>query len=41
MIDAPRDVEWHHFVGEAMVTSGIFSAIIISVKAMRRNRGRR
>jgi ubiquinone biosynthesis protein len=41
MIDAPRDAGWHHNAGETMVFAGIFSAIIITVKALRRNRGRR
>jgi ubiquinone biosynthesis protein len=42
MIEAPRDAGgWHHYAGEAMVISGIISSVIISIKAMRRNRCRR
>jgi len=40
LVLAPRDVGWHHNAGEAMVSAGIFSAIIISIKALRRDRGR-
>ncbi|WP_183353019.1 ABC1 kinase family protein [Geomonas silvestris] len=41
MITAPRDVGmWHHYTGEVMVTAGIISTIIISLKALSRNRGR-
>jgi ubiquinone biosynthesis protein len=41
MVAASRDAGWHHNAGEAMVISGIFSTLIISIKAMRRDRGRR
>jgi ubiquinone biosynthesis protein len=41
LVAAPRDAGWHHNAGETMVTAGIFSTIIISINAMRRNRGRR
>jgi ubiquinone biosynthesis protein len=41
MVAAPRDGGWHHNAGEAMVTAGILSTIIISINALRRNRGRR
>ena len=42
MVAAPRDAgQWHHYAGEAMVIAGIISSIIIFIKAMRRNRGRR
>jgi len=42
LVAAPRDEGlWHHYAGEIMVSAGILSTIIISIKAMRRNRGRR
>lgn len=42
LVIAPRDIgDWHHYSGEAMVSAGILSTIIISIKALRRNRGRR
>jgi ubiquinone biosynthesis protein len=41
MISASPDAGWHHNAGEAMVTTGIFSTIIISINALRRDRGRR
>jgi len=41
LVAASPDRGWHHDVGQIMVAAGIFSAIIISVKAMRRDRGRR
>lgn len=42
MVAAPRDAEeWHHYAGEAMVIAGIISSILIFIKVMRRNRGRR
>jgi len=41
MVAAPRDIGWHHDAGQLMVIAGILSTIFISVKAMRRNRGRR
>jgi len=41
LVAAQQDRGWHHYVGETMVTAGIFSTILISLRAMRRNRGRR
>jgi ubiquinone biosynthesis protein len=41
LVAAPRDSGLHHDIGQIMVTVGIISTIFISVKAMRRNRGRR
>ncbi len=42
LVAAPRDAgQWHHYAGEMMVFVGIFSTIIITFKALRRNRGRR
>jgi len=41
LVAALPDRGWHHYAGEIMVIAGIFSTILISVKAMRRNRGRR
>ena len=41
MVAAPKDEGWHHDAGQTMVAAGILSTIIISVRAMRRNRGRR
>jgi ubiquinone biosynthesis protein len=40
MIMAP-EVEWHHFLGELLVFAGVVGAIIISIGALRRDRGRR
>ena len=40
LVSAQRDIGWHHYAGEAMVSAGIFSTIIISIMALRRNRGR-
>jgi ubiquinone biosynthesis protein len=42
LVVAPRDGSlWHHYAGEMMVSAGLFSTIFISIKAIRRNRGRR
>jgi hypothetical protein len=41
LVVAPRDAGWHHDAGQIMVTAGIISTIFITLKAMRRNRGRR
>lgn len=32
---------WHHFLGEAMVISGIFGTLLVCIGAVRRDRGRR
>ncbi|HLO25359.1 MAG TPA: hypothetical protein VK187_04550, partial [Geobacteraceae bacterium] len=41
LVLAPRDTGWHHNAGEAMIAVGIFSTIVISINAWRRDRGRR
>ncbi|OGU16661.1 MAG: hypothetical protein A2076_18215 [Geobacteraceae bacterium GWC2_53_11] len=41
LVAALQDGGWHHYAGEIMVSAEIFNTIIISIKAMRRNRGRR
>jgi ubiquinone biosynthesis protein len=40
MITAPEAL-WHHILGEILVFAGVLGAIIISVGALRRDRGRR
>jgi ubiquinone biosynthesis protein len=39
MITAP-EIEWHHFLGEVLVSAGVFGAINITIGALRRDRGR-
>jgi len=41
LVVAPKDGGWHHNVGQFMVFAGIFTTIVISLRAARRNRGRR
>jgi ubiquinone biosynthesis protein len=42
LVLAPRDESlWHHYAGEMMVSAGILSTLFISIRAIRRNRGRR
>jgi hypothetical protein len=41
MVNSPQDAGWHHNAGEFMVYAGILNAVIIQLKAMRRNPGRR
>jgi len=41
LVVAAQDGGWHHAAGQIMVASGLFSAIIISAKALRKNSGRR
>jgi len=40
MVTAP-EAEWHHFLGEALVLAGVIGATLISIGAVRRDRGRR
>jgi ubiquinone biosynthesis protein len=40
LVLAPRDVGWHHNLGEIMVIAGIIGTLIISIGALRRDRGR-
>jgi ubiquinone biosynthesis protein len=40
LVNAPLP-GWHHFLGETMVYVGIFGTLIISIGALRRDRGRR
>jgi len=40
MVTAP-EAEWHHFLGEALVFAGVIGAVLISIGALRRDRGRR
>jgi ubiquinone biosynthesis protein len=41
MVNSPQDGGWHHSAGEFMVYAGVFNAVLIQLKAMRRNPGRR
>lgn len=41
MVVAPQDVGWHHLVGQAIVLAGIFWVLIVAMKTLRRDRGRR
>jgi ubiquinone biosynthesis protein len=41
LVLAPQDPGWHHNAGEAMIAVGIFTMLIISFNAWRRDRGRR
>ena len=41
LVVAPRDDGLHHSGGQAMVITGIFMMIIVSVNSLRRDRGRR
>ena len=40
MITAP-EAEWHHFLGELLVFAGVLGTIVITIGALRRDRGRR
>jgi ubiquinone biosynthesis protein len=40
MIDTPEG-GWHHLLGELLVSAGVFGAVIITIGAVRRDRGRR
>jgi hypothetical protein len=40
MIDTPES-GWHHLLGELLVSAGVFGAVIITIGAVRRDRGRR
>jgi len=40
LVNAPRDIGWHHYFGEAMVGVGVFSTLLVGIAALRRDRGR-
>jgi len=40
LVIAPSDGGWHHNAGEIMVSAGIGTTIIMSIKSLRRDRGR-
>jgi ubiquinone biosynthesis protein len=40
MINTPEG-GWHHLLGELLVSAGVFGAVIITIGAVRRDRGRR
>ncbi len=40
MINAPRDMGWHHTLGQVMVTIGVFGMIFIGISSLFRYKGR-
>lgn len=41
MVAAPQDTGWHHYVGQTIILFGIFWTLIVAIKSLRRDRGRR
>ena len=40
LVNAQRDIGWHHYFGEALVGAGVVATLLVGIAALRRDQGR-